>query len=81
MADFIDFEQKEAAVALADTLNYDEAAKRLGITASELKRQIAALELKLSLHIFDAMSERPALTADGRILIEAIRAALRHKHR
>ena len=78
MVDFIEIKQKQAVVALADTLNYDEAAQRLGITTLELKCQIESLESKLYLRIF-ALSETPALTEDGRILLEVIRKALHQK--
>jgi DNA-binding transcriptional LysR family regulator len=81
VADFIEFKLQAAAVALADTLNYELAAKRLGITTFELKCQIDAFESKLRLRIFDAAAETVGLTEDGRILIQAIREALDHKRR
>jgi DNA-binding transcriptional LysR family regulator len=79
VANLINFNQKQAAVALADTLNYGQAAQRLGITALELKSQIEAFEAKLCLRIFDSTSETLALTEDGHMLIEMIREALHHK--
>jgi DNA-binding transcriptional LysR family regulator len=81
VADFIEFKLQKAAVALADTLNYDLAAKRLGITAFALKCQIDAFESKLCVQIFDAAAEKLRLTEDGRILIQSIREALQHKRR
>jgi DNA-binding transcriptional LysR family regulator len=74
--DFIEFKHKLAAVTLAEMLNYDQAAKRLGITPSELKRQIETLEAGLSLSIFKVVQDVPSLTADGRYMIQVFRGAL-----
>ena len=76
MPDFIDYKDKQAAVALADTLNYEQAADRLGITVFELKSQIEEMESKLCLLIFRVEQGRPSLTEDGRYLIQAFRTVL-----
>jgi DNA-binding transcriptional LysR family regulator len=74
--DFIEFEQKLAAVILAETLNYVQAAERLGISVPDLRNQIEALESQLCLRLFSAERGVLLLTDDGRYLIQAFRAAL-----
>ena len=64
MPEFIDLKDKQAAVALADTLNYARAAYRIGITAAELKSQIEAMESKLCLLIFRVEQGVQSLTED-----------------
>ena len=79
MSDIIGIGLKEAAVALADTLEYELAANKLGITASELRSRIERLEEKLCLHIFTPKLERLALTEEGRVLIRIFRSALQER--
>jgi DNA-binding transcriptional LysR family regulator len=80
VSDYIDFRQKQAAVALADTQDLDAAAARLGTTASDIKRQIGELQEKLCLNLFEPELDPPTLTDDGRFLIRAFRETLaRHK--
>jgi DNA-binding transcriptional LysR family regulator len=80
VADLIRSRQQQAAVTLAETLNYVRAARRLGISVLELRSQIKALEGKLCLHIFEPQVDQPALTEDGRYLVQAFRKALRRNH-
>jgi DNA-binding transcriptional LysR family regulator len=74
--DFIEFKQKQVSIALAEKLDYDQAAECLGINASELRDLIAALESKLCLSIFQVDEGHPFLTDDGRFLIKIFREAL-----
>ena len=76
MSDFIDFGLKEAAVALAETLNYERGAERIGVDASELEARIKALECKLCLTIFIGEQGTLSLTDEGRYLIQVFRTAL-----
>jgi DNA-binding transcriptional LysR family regulator len=76
MAEFIGVEQKRAAIVLAETLNYGEAAKQLRVEESALKSQIRALESQLCLLLFIDDVEDTRLTDDGRLLICAFREAL-----
>jgi len=76
VSDFIDFEQKEAAVALANTLNYERAAEHMQIDASELEARIKALETKLCLTIFIGDQSTLSLTDEGRYLIQVFTEAL-----
>jgi hypothetical protein len=78
VSDFIELKQKQAAVALAETLDYAQAAKRLGIGVLELKSQIKVLEAQLCLFIFREESGHLRLTEDGQYLIQAVRDALSH---
>lgn len=76
MYDFIQVHLKRAAIALAETQDYDRAAEQLQIPVSELRQQIADLERTLCLHLFTPGSVPPEVTSDGRFLIEAFRKAL-----
>jgi DNA-binding transcriptional LysR family regulator len=76
VSDFIDFKLKQAAIALADTLSYDHAAEGLGLTGSELRDQVEALESKICLFTFTEQNGILSLTEDGGHLIRSFRNAL-----
>jgi hypothetical protein len=62
-----------AAVVLSEELHFDRAAQRLEIPVSELKDQIAQLENKLSMLLFEQGSDSLQMTASGQLYIEQIR--------
>lgn len=76
MAEFLELRQKQAALVLAETLDYDVAARRLEIAPSYLRAEIAGLEAKLCLCIFKEGTGGLALTDDGRRLIRVFQDAL-----
>lgn len=54
-------------LALAETLNFTVAAKRLNMSQPPLSQQIADLERELSVRLFDRHSRSVALTAAGQV--------------
>lgn len=80
MTEFIEITLKQAAVALAESQNFDRAAVTLGITSAEVKNRIRELEERLCLNLFMPEAETPTLTDEGRFLVQAFRKALaRHE--
>ena len=80
MSDFIELRQKQAAVILAESQSYERAARRLGISVSELGTEIESLESKLCLFIFQRNKDLALVTEDGGYLIGLFREALsRHE--
>lgn len=63
-------------VAAADLQSFSRAAERLGLTQSAVSRQIAHLEDRLQLQLFDRVGRNVKLTNEGRDYVEAIRPAL-----
>lgn len=57
------------------------AADILGISQSPLSRQIAKLESRLGLRLFDRAQKRIRLTSDGRVFLAEAKAVLRHADR
>jgi len=60
----------EQAIVLGETGNFARAAERLGITQPTLSRNIAALEKKLGVRLFDRGRSGVAPTVFGRAVIE-----------
>jgi DNA-binding transcriptional LysR family regulator len=58
-------------------MHFVQAAKRLRITQSALSQQIAKLEARLGLRLFDRSKRRVALTEAGKIFLEEARKAIR----
>ena len=67
----------EQAIVLGDTGNFARAAERLGITQPTLSRNIAALEKKLGVRLFDRGRSGVAPTVFGRAVIERGSSLLR----
>lgn len=65
----ITLRQLESFVTLADTLNFRQAAARLGISQPTLTSQIGKLEGGLGARLFERSHAKSALTAAGRELI------------
>jgi DNA-binding transcriptional LysR family regulator len=77
VSEVIDTSLKRAAIVLAETLNYDRAAESLNIPVADLRNQIADLEARLCLYIFEPETGDPKLTGEGRILVGVFRKSLR----
>lgn len=68
----------QAAIALAEELNFSRAAERLHVTQPALTKQIVELEAQLSFRLFERNHRTVALTDAGRAFIEEAREALSH---
>lgn len=71
----------QAAIALAEELNFSRAAQRLRLTQPALSKQIVELEAQLGLRLFERNRQAVALTDAGRAFIEEAREALSHVER
>ncbi|MCO4891574.1 LysR family transcriptional regulator [Cupriavidus sp. WGtm5] len=74
----LDIRQLHYFVAVAEEEHVGRAAERLHISQSPLSRQIAQLEEKLGLVLFERSQQRIRLTRDGRIFLAETRAFLTH---
>lgn len=73
-----EFRLMEAAVAVADELNFSRASHRLRITQSALTKRIADLENRFTLTLFERDSQAVALTEAGRAFVEHARLSILH---
>jgi DNA-binding transcriptional LysR family regulator len=77
----LDIRQLHYFVAVAEDEHVGKAAERLHISQSPLSRQIAQLEEKLGLTLFERSQQRIRLTTDGRTFLEETKAFLTHANR
>src|SRR3954466_10782074 len=77
----LDLRQLHYFVVVAKEEHVGRAAARLFISQSPLSRQIAQLEDKLGLTLFERSQQRIRLTADGRTVLAEARALLTHANR
>jgi DNA-binding transcriptional LysR family regulator len=71
----------QAAIALAEELNFSRAAERLGIDQSTLSRRILELESQLGFRLFVRNHQYVELTDAGRYFVEEARDAVLHTER
>ena len=76
-----EFRLLEAAVAVAEELNFSRASQRLRITQPALTKRIADLENRFTLTLFERDSQAVALTEAGRAFVEHARLAILHSER
>jgi DNA-binding transcriptional LysR family regulator len=74
----IDSRLQLAAIVLAEELHFGLAAQKLHVAVSTLSKQIAQLEDKLGLTLFNRSSKGVELTDAGRAYVEETRASLLH---
>ncbi|MBR7939083.1 LysR family transcriptional regulator [Burkholderia cenocepacia] len=77
----LDIRQLQYFIAVAEEEHVGRAAERLHISQSPLSRQIAQLEEKLGLTLFERSQQRIRLTRDGRTFLSEAHAFLRHANR
>ncbi|MBB5369927.1 MULTISPECIES: LysR family transcriptional regulator [unclassified Janthinobacterium] len=77
----LDIRQLQYFVAVAEEEHVGRAAERLHISQSPLSRQIAQLEDKLGLTLFERSAQRIRLTRDGNTFLAETRAFLTHGNR
>lgn len=77
----LDIRQLQYFVAVAEEEHVGRAAERLHISQSPLSRQIAQLEEKLGLVLFERSAQRIRLTRDGHTFLAETRAFLTHGNR
>ena len=76
-----DLRLMEAAVAVAEELNFSRASRRLRISQPALTKRIADLEGRFTLTLFERDSQAVALTEAGRAFVEHARLAILHSER
>lgn len=69
--------QFEAFVAVAETLGFATAGKRLGLSASAVSQLIAELESSLGFKLFERTTRRVELSVPGRSYLPSVLAVLR----
>jgi DNA-binding transcriptional LysR family regulator len=77
----LDIRQLQYFVTVAEEEHVGRAAERLHISQSPLSRQIAQLEEKLGLTLFERSQQRIRLTRDGRTFLTEAQAFLTHARR
>jgi len=71
----------QAAIALAEELNFSRAAERLRIEQSTLSKRIVELESQIDLRLFVRNHQAVELTEAGRHFVEDARSAIQHAER
>jgi DNA-binding transcriptional LysR family regulator len=71
----------QAAIALAEELNFSRAAERLRIEQSTLSKRIVELESQIDLRLFVRNHQAVELTEAGRHFVEDARSAILHAER
>ena len=71
----------QAAITLAEELNFSRAAERLGLTQPALSKQIYELEAQLDLRLFVRNHHGADLTEAGRAFVKEAREAVLHVER
>jgi DNA-binding transcriptional LysR family regulator len=59
----------ETFLAVAETLSFAEAARRLGLSPSATGKAISALETRLGVRLFNRTTRRVSLTNEGELLL------------
>ena len=77
----LDLRQLQYFVVVAEEEHVGRAAEKLHISQSPLSRQIAQLEERLGLMLFERSQQRIRLTRDGRLFLDEARALLTHAKR
>lgn len=77
----LDFRQLRYFVAVAEFEHVGKAAEHLHISQSPLSRQIAQLEERLGLQLFERSQQRLRITSDGRTFLHEAKALLKHAER
>jgi len=77
----LDFRQLRYFVAVAEFEHVGKAAEQLHISQSPLSRQIAQLEERLGLQLFERSQQRLRITSDGRTFLHEAKALLKHAER
>jgi DNA-binding transcriptional LysR family regulator len=77
----LDIRQLQYFVVVAEEEHVGRAAERLHISQSPLSRQVAQLEEKLGLTLFERSQQRIRLTRDGRTFLAEAKAFLTHAAR
>jgi DNA-binding transcriptional LysR family regulator len=77
----LDLRQLQYFVVVAEEEHVGRAAEKLHISQSPLSRQIAQLEERLGLTLFERSQQRIRLTRDGRVFLDEARSLLTHAKR
>lgn len=72
----MNFKHLRAFVTIADAGGFARAANRLNLSQLALSRQIRALEIDLSVRLFDRVGRRVQLTSEGEDLLQRSRRLL-----
>ena len=71
----------EAAIAVAQDLNFSRAAERLHIDQSTVTKRISSLEAQLGFKLFERTHQSVEITEPGRRFVEEAREAASHMER
>lgn len=77
----LDIRQLRYFVAVAEFEHVGKAAEQLHISQSPLSRQIAQLEERLGLQLFERSQQRLRISSDGRTFLHEAKALLKHAER